>query len=598
MSTPTNPALIARETLKQLLLRKIPPSPDHYQEIYEEISGVKTQIAEAFPERELRSFLQLLPKETPSQQGLTRQLDIAIKSANWEEFKSTLSQFITEHSSESDLAWGELIGEVVRQWENRQAGLTPARKREALERVLTGSNTNPELLFNRLQNLTKAWARNEIDDASQLVDASNIVAAPSLSTEAQDNTPSYVSRASELLAELRDLFIFTIEAIIVPQLIGDDELVQKAKKIAGNVRTANTLQLMTEIQDDLKRFAYLIEFVAEDNQEIRQGVLKLLQLMLDNINELVVDDTWLSGQIDIVREIIVRPMNIRTLNDAEQRLKEVIYKQGQLKKSLLEAREALKQMLAGFVDHLASFADTTSEFHDKMELCVGKISNAKDITELQDVMSEVISSTRAIQKNARKSRDELRMARENVSAAEQRINELQAELDKTSMLVRHDQLTGALNRRGLDEIFDKESARARRRESPLAVALLDIDNFKKLNDTYGHDAGDAALIHLVSTIKDTLRPHDILARFGGEEFIILLPDTGLEDANAALVRLQRELTKRYFLANNEKLLITFSAGITNLRAEDSLATAAKRADSAMYTAKKTGKNKVVIAPDA
>ena len=90
-----------------------------------------------------------------------------------------------------------------------------------------------------------------------------------------------------------------------------------------------------------------------------------------------------------------------------------------------------------------------------------------------------------------------------------------------------------------------------------------------------------------------MRPQDTLARFGGEEFIILLPDTAVADANKALVRLQRELTKRYFLANNEKVLITFSAGLTELRSDDTQATVIKRADEAMYTAKNTGKNRVV-----
>ena len=161
------------------------------------------------------------------------------------------------------------------------------------------------------------------------------------------------------------------------------------------------------------------------------------------------------------------------------------------------------------------------------------------------------------------------------------------------MLVRNDQLTGTLNRRGLEEAFENEVARSRRRKSPLCVAMLDIDNFKKLNDSLGHDAGDAALIHLVTIIRETLRPQDTLARFGGEEFIIILPDTMLEDAKTAIVRLQRELTKRYFLHENEKVLITFSAGVTDHRSDDTQASVTKRADDAMFAAKKAGKNRVV-----
>ena len=198
-----------------------------------------------------------------------------------------------------------------------------------------------------------------------------------------------------------------------------------------------------------------------------------------------------------------------------------------------------------------------------------------------------------MQLSTQRSRDELQLTRQRVEAAEKRVAELQLELDKASTLVRHDQLTGALNRRGLEEAFGKEVSRANRRRSPLCVALLDIDNFKKLNDSLGHDAGDAALIHLATVIRETMRPQDTVARFGGEEFIILLPDTPLPNAQKALVRLQRELTRRIFLHENEKVLITFSAGVTDFRSDDIQATATRRADEAMYQAKKTGKNRVV-----
>jgi diguanylate cyclase len=402
-----------------------------------------------------------------------------------------------------------------------------------------------------------------------------------------------LSRASELLAEVREGFAFTLETILATQLGDEPELTRQAKTLAAAVRAATTLKMLDELMADIKRFAYRLEFVAEDRAELRSGTLNLLQLVIENISELVVDDRWLNGQIEIVQEIVARPMNLRTIHDAEQRLKEVIFKQSQLKHSLSEAKEALKQLLAGFVDHLAEFADSTSDYHDKIEVCVTKISQAEDITQLEDVMAEVIRETRAVQLNAQRSRDELRATRQRVEEAERRVNELQAELDKASRLVRHDQLTGALNRRGFDEIYDSEVARARRRQSPLCGALLDIDNFKKLNDSLGHDAGDAALIHLVSVIRDTLRPQDTLARFGGEEFIILLPDTGAEDASKALTRVQRELTRRFFLANNEKVLITFSAGVTEVTSTDTKDSATKRADEAMYSAKKSGKNRVV-----
>ena len=133
-------------------------------------------------------------------------------------------------------------------------------------------------------------------------------------------------------------------------------------------------------------------------------------------------------------------------------------------------------------------------------------------------------------------------------------------------------------------------------ETLLCAALLDIDNFKKLNDSLGHDAGDGALVHLATVCRNTLRPQDTVARYGGEEFIILLPDTGIDDAVGALTRLQRELTRQIFLHEHHKTLITFSAGVTQVGPGESQAEVLKRADEAMYEAKRTGKNRVCVSP--
>jgi diguanylate cyclase len=187
------------------------------------------------------------------------------------------------------------------------------------------------------------------------------------------------------------------------------------------------------------------------------------------------------------------------------------------------------------------------------------------------------------------------VTRERAQEAEARMAQLERELDESSRLMRHDQLTGAMNRRGLEETFDKEASRARRHGKPLTVALLDLDNFKRINDSFGHRTGDEALVYLADVARNNLRPQDTLARHGGEEFILLYPETELDQAHIALVRLQRELTRTLFLFEDKKLLITFSAGVTGWNPGETLDQVLARADAAMYEAKETGKNKVVVA---
>ena len=186
-------------------------------------------------------------------------------------------------------------------------------------------------------------------------------------------------------------------------------------------------------------------------------------------------------------------------------------------------------------------------------------------------------------------------ARQEVQKAEARIQALETQLVHMGELVREDQLTGSLNRRGLDEVFTREFARVDRRGTTLCIAMLDLDDFKRLNDTHGHIAGDNALVYLVAIVKETLRTMDVVGRFGGEEFLIILPDTTLAAAAQTITRLQRELTKRIFMVNDERLLITFSGGVAARRPDEDVQSLIKRADAALYEAKKAGKNRVSTA---
>ncbi|MCB1913627.1 MAG: GGDEF domain-containing protein [Rhodocyclaceae bacterium] len=172
-------------------------------------------------------------------------------------------------------------------------------------------------------------------------------------------------------------------------------------------------------------------------------------------------------------------------------------------------------MLAGFVDRLAAFSEETGDYHDKLETCAKRIGEADDITQLSDVVEDILRETRATQQSTQRSREELGELRAEVDRANGEISRLQRDLDAASELVRHDPLTGTLNRKGLDEALAREIARARRRGTPLSLALLDVDNFKNLNDTFGHETGDDALRNLSEVVRSSLRPQDCVARYGG-----------------------------------------------------------------------------------
>ena len=587
MAEITQPSEIAREALRRLATRRIPPTPDNYRILYHEIAG--TVEDEGFPERALKTLAGRLPRATPEQARFGQQVDAAIAGKDWPALTAALQAVLKTFEAEP-ADWSSLIGELLGQMERRHAGLTPARKREAIEHILKSSGADPDNLYGRLYSLMRSWSKAGAGEPAVLTGEMS----PAASSPAP--VPAAIPAEMRLPSdELRELIAQLVESSISMRLIDTPQLAEEAATLAAGVRQARDAATFALLAKRLKQFNYRLQFVAEDQAELKAALQKLLQLVIENISELVEDDKWVQGQIGMVLDLFGQPLNINRLDDVGQRLKEVIYRQSALKKNLNEAKERLKAMLAGFVDHLATFSTSTSDYHNKIEKCAEKISTANDLAELNDVIEEVMRETRIIQLNAQRSRDELAAMKARVDEAEREVARLQNELTEASEMVRHDQLTGALNRKGMEETIERELARARRRQTPICIALLDVDNFKTLNDTYGHQTGDDALVHLARVIRESLRPHDTLARYGGEEFLIILPDTPLADANTALTRLQRELTKRFFLHKNEKLLITFSAGVTAFRENEARNEAIARADAAMYQAKKSGKNRVVAA---
>ncbi len=160
-----------------------------------------------------------------------------------------------------------------------------------------------------------------------------------------------------------------------------------------------------------------------------------------------------------------------------------------------------------------------------------------------------------------------------------------------------DALTGLHNRGWLDDAFDREIQRSERDELPLALIMIDVDDFKNYNDDYGHLAGDRVLITVAEAIRSPLRPNDLVARFGGEEFAVLLPETTVKNAKIIAERLRKRVSKADTgtLENKQLPAVTISLGIAGRQPGYSLDMMIAAADVAMYHAKRNGKNRIEIA---
>ncbi len=393
--------------------------------------------------------------------------------------------------------------------------------------------------------------------------------------------------------EVREQVARLIEHAL-PALNADDE--RFGRQVAEVLQVLrNPAVDVAVVKVALSNFNLRLSFVGEEQGAIRTTLLHLLSLVFENISALGIEDRWLVGQVDALMEATKPPLNLKRLDDVKRKLLDVIAKQTEAKARAIEVQAQVKFMLATFIERLSQMTDTTGEYRNEVDGFAKVLEGATTLDEIGPALQEVLSATRAMEETARLTSSELRHIRERAIQAEEEIIKLQGELDKASVQARLDPLTGALNRRGLDEAFAREVMAARRKGSALCLAMLDIDNFKVLNDTHGHNTGDAALTHLVAVARTSMRPQDTMARYGGEEFVILLPDTSVDHAVEAMQRLQRELTKRFFLQDKQRLMITFSAGVAVLEANETPDDAIKRADHAMYLAKRAGKNRVFAA---
>jgi diguanylate cyclase (GGDEF)-like protein len=168
--------------------------------------------------------------------------------------------------------------------------------------------------------------------------------------------------------------------------------------------------------------------------------------------------------------------------------------------------------------------------------------------------------------------------------------ELADALEQIRLLATRDELTGLVNRRHMVTLLGAEQLRQQRSGHTMSLVLLDIDLFKRVNDQHGHAAGDAVLKGFAQVAQDQLRASDTLARWGGEEFLLMLPETSVDVAQACIERMRERLARASFDAVAPGHVVTFSAGIASCAASDELVAAIDRADQAMYRAKTQGRN--------
>jgi diguanylate cyclase len=621
------PAQLAKAALHRLALSKQEPTPENYAAAYAAEAGLPAPTAaaasadaSALPERAQAVFTKLMSLGLADSQ--TR-LDLAglLRENRWDEALRRLDKLqASEGPAAQAEAMASALERVVRGLERGGRQWTVARKKDGLQRVLGANRSDPQRLLARLRQLLQNW---DSDVADANIDTQFDAAE---TDEEAGGTPSQFFSDTELVPislSLDPQRPAGAVAAIPATGASSEHWVAIGTSLQGTVNHALSpsdpagdgpaRELMAELaaaQAELRRDGMADTQRAAAMEALCQRARRLLdhrqhlfgelgglcRELSASLVDLAEDDSWAQGQCEAMNTTLELGLSARGVRSVSELLSNTRARQRSLREERSKARDSLKSLIHKMLAELGELGEHTDRFQSSVGRYAEVIEQADSLESLAGVVREMVEESRSVQALVQQTQQRLSSEHERASVLNERVAELEGELKRLSDEVQTDQLTQIANRRGLIAAFGIEQAKQERDASELALALLDIDNFKKLNDSLGHAAGDMALKSLAEQVSALLRPGDMMARYGGEEFVLMLPRTPLDEAQAVLTRLQRELTKALFMHEGKDVFVTFSAGVTPYRPGETLEVALDRADVALYEAKHTGKNKTCIAP--
>ncbi|HSC88942.1 MAG TPA: diguanylate cyclase [Polyangiaceae bacterium] len=548
------PPQLAKAALRRLVMERLEPTPENYARAYYQEAGTPLPAAPAAP--------------VPSREELAEQGE----------------------------ALAGLIERVVRGVQRGGRQWTTARKKESLQRVLSSSRSDAQRLQQRLRQLLAGWESDTIEGA---VDPEALAAVveqpwadptqPAPLTDApipgapDENTPLWRGIVSELGGALQ-------QALPAPPA-PSSELIQELAELIARIRERGpTVGQGDEVEQLCKRAARVL---AHRHHLIDQ-LSGLCEKLTASLADLAEDDSWARGQCEAMKNEIEFGLTARSVRSVSELLDNTRERQKQLRIERANARDSLKTLITRMLTELGELGSQTGRFHENLGRYADVIEKADTLESLTGVVREMVEESRTVQSLVKVAQGKLQYEHERATDLSERVIELETELRRLSEEVSTDQLTKIANRRGLMQSFDAEKARLEREGTPLSIGLLDVDNFKRLNDELGHNAGDMALKSLADVVSKALRPPDHVARYGGEEFVVLLPNTPVNEGEQILTRLQRSLSGGLFMHEQKQVFVTFSAGVTAYRPGERIEMALERADEALYEAKRTGKNRTCV----
>ncbi|MDH5338303.1 MAG: diguanylate cyclase [Rubrivivax sp.] len=581
-----NPAQIAKGALRRLAQSQREPTPENFARAYAEEAG---EAASALPARARPLIERLAARMFDDAAARSGAVD-ALMLGDWPAAARAMDDAVDTGAARTQ-QWPALIERLARGLERGAKQWTAARKKESLQRLLDGSRSDPVRLQQRLGSLLAAWESDApeagADPASSTLEAQDAAAGPvgAFSGPGADGT-ALPDAWPEVTGPLLHGLVSALPAEQPRAVAIADELGRLASRLAAE-------GAQPEVVQAVRQACVRAERLLGHRHELFDALSRLCNELSAGLAELSEDESWARGQCENLHARLAGGVNSRSVRAATTLLAETRERQASVRAERQAASRALKDLIQRMLGELGELGEHTGRFEETVGRHAEAIENADTLESLAGVVREMVDDSRAVQSLVRQTQQRLQTDHDRAGELESRVRELEGELRRLSDEVSTDALTQVANRRGLMQAFEVECARVERTAAgdPLAVGLIDIDNFKKLNDTLGHAAGDQALKLLSAAVRERLRPVDTVARFGGEEFVLLLPGTPVAEAQQTITRLQRDLSASLFMHDGRDVFVTFSAGVTAWRPGETLDVALERSDEALYEAKRTGKNR-------
>jgi len=384
------------------------------------------------------------------------------------------------------------------------------------------------------QKTAKAQTRNELNHL--LSDIGRIVSR----ANETDREPERVIEPQGSDLHINEIFIQLLERLDLPEDMVEYAESLKHKWEVG-LEEDQVVEALESIAELVVKIRTRIESEKNDFQAFLQQVTDRLQMLDQHIQENAesqqeIFDENKKFSDDVGGEVEQIQTDVRDANE------------------LMDLKTHIAAKLSNITTHVETFRDKEEKRKLQMEIRVGEL--ASKVHQLEEE-----SST---------------------------LRERLVEEQQQAMM---DALTKVPNRLAWDQRMDQEFGRWKRYETPLVIVVWDVDDFKKVNDTYGHKAGDKVLVTIATLLKEHVRETDFIARFGGEEFVMLLPETKIEDAVSVVEKLRAGIEDCQFHHGEKRVPITVSGGMTQFKKGDTIEIAFERADQFLYKAKGSGKNR-------